>query len=104
MNVDGEWRTAFIADEAPKLNYGTAPVPVDDANPSLYGGGYTTGNIAGIPKRAEHPEQGWALLKYLATDDKAHGAALQRAAQRPDHRSRRRSRPTSSPTRSSRRS
>ena len=71
MNVDGEWRTAFIADEAPKLNYGTAPVPVDDDNADLYGGGYTTGNIAGIPKRAEHPEHAWALLKYLATDDKA---------------------------------
>ncbi|MEO8686926.1 MAG: extracellular solute-binding protein [Solirubrobacteraceae bacterium] len=71
MNLDGEWRTAFIADEAPKLNYGTAPVPVDDDNAGLYGGGYTTGNIAGIPKRAEHPEQAWALLKYLATDDKA---------------------------------
>jgi multiple sugar transport system substrate-binding protein len=71
MNVDGEWRTAFIADEAPKLNYGTAPVPVDDAHPELYGGGYTTGNIAGIPKRAQHPEQAWALLKFLATDDKA---------------------------------
>jgi multiple sugar transport system substrate-binding protein len=71
MNVDGEWRTAFIADEAPKLNYGTAPVPVDDDDSGLYGGGYTTGNIAGIPKRAEHPEQAWALLKYLATDDKA---------------------------------
>jgi multiple sugar transport system substrate-binding protein len=71
MNVDGEWRTAFIADEAPKLNYGTAPVPADDDNAGLYGGGYTTGSIAGIPKRAEHPEQAWALLKYLATDDKA---------------------------------
>jgi multiple sugar transport system substrate-binding protein len=71
MNVDGEWRTAFIADEAPKLSYATAPVPVDDAHPELYGGGYTTGNIAGIPKRAQHPEQGWALLKYLATDDDA---------------------------------
>ena len=56
------------------LNYGTAPLPVDDANPDLYGGGYTTGNIAGIPKRAEHPEQGWALLKFLATDD--HGATV----------------------------
>ena len=32
MNVDGEWRTAFIADEAPDLHYGTAPVPVDDDN------------------------------------------------------------------------
>ena len=71
MNVDGEWRTAFIADEAPDLPYGTAPVPVDDDKPDLYGGGYTTGNIAGIPKRAEHPEQGWALLKYLTTDDEA---------------------------------
>jgi multiple sugar transport system substrate-binding protein len=71
MNVDGEWRTAFIADEAPDLPYNTAPVPVDDDNPDLYGGGYTTGNIAGIPKRAEHPEHGWALLKYLTTDDEA---------------------------------
>ena len=33
MNIDGEWRTAFIADEAPDLPYGTAPVPVDDDNP-----------------------------------------------------------------------
>jgi multiple sugar transport system substrate-binding protein len=71
MNVDGEWRTAFIADEAPNLKYGTAPVPVDDDNQDLYGGGYTTGNIAGIPKRAEHPEHAWALLKFLATDDSA---------------------------------
>jgi multiple sugar transport system substrate-binding protein len=71
MNVDGEWRTAFIANEKPDLQYGTAPVPVDDENPSLYGGGYTTGNIIGIPKPAKHKEQGWALLKYLATDDKA---------------------------------
>ena len=71
MNIDGEWRTAFIADEAPDLPYGTAPVPVDDDHPELYGGGYTTGNIIGIPKRAEHKEQGWALLKFLATSDKA---------------------------------
>jgi multiple sugar transport system substrate-binding protein len=71
MNVDGEWRTAFIANEVPGLQYGTAPVPVDDGNPSLYGGGYTTGNIIGIPKRAQHKEQAWALLKFLTTEDKA---------------------------------
>ncbi len=71
MNLDGEWRTAFIADEAPDLPYNTAPVPVDDDKPDLYGSGYTTGNIAGIPKRAEHPEHGWALLKYLTTEDEA---------------------------------
>jgi multiple sugar transport system substrate-binding protein len=71
MNVDGEWRTAFIAAETPNLAYGTAPVPVDDGNPDLHGGGYTTGNIAGIPKRAEHKEHAWALLKWLTTDDAA---------------------------------
>ena len=62
---------AGLGDEAPKLQYGTAPVPVDDGNQALYGGGYTTGNIIGIPKRAKYKEQGWALLKFLATDDKA---------------------------------
>jgi multiple sugar transport system substrate-binding protein len=71
MHLDGEWRTAFLADEAPDLKYGTAPLPVDDDKPELYGAGYTTGNIAGIPKRAEHKEQGWALLKFLTTDDRA---------------------------------
>jgi len=71
MHLDGEWRTAFIADEAPDLNYGTAPLPVDDDNRDLYGGGYTTGNIAGIPKRAEQKDQAWALLKFLTTDDRA---------------------------------
>ena len=71
MTMDGEFRTAFLADEHPELKYGTAPMPVDDANPSLYGAGYVTGNIAGIPKGAKHPEQAWALLKYLATDPKA---------------------------------
>jgi multiple sugar transport system substrate-binding protein len=71
MAIDGEFRTAFLADEHPELKYGTAPMPVDDQSPSLYGAGYVTGNIAGIPKGAKHPEQAWALLKYLATDRKA---------------------------------
>src|SRR4029078_9214194 len=71
MTMDGEFRTAFLADEHPELKYGTAPMPVDDANRSLYGAGYGTGNIAGIAKGAKHPEQAWALLKYLATDPKA---------------------------------
>ncbi len=30
MAVDGEWRTKFIQEEAPKLDYGTAPLPVSD--------------------------------------------------------------------------
>ena len=34
MNLDGEWRVAFIQGEHPNLQYGTAPFPVDDAHPS----------------------------------------------------------------------
>jgi multiple sugar transport system substrate-binding protein len=68
MNLDGEWRVAFIGAEHPELNFGTAPLPVDDAQPELYGSGYTSGSIIGIPKTSDHQDEAWQLLKYLATD------------------------------------
>jgi len=71
MNLDGEWRTAFIKDQAPDLDYGTAPFPTADDHTDLYGGGYITGNIAGIGKGSKNPELAWALLKYLTTDTDA---------------------------------
>jgi multiple sugar transport system substrate-binding protein len=71
MNMDGEYRTAFIADQAKDLNYGTAPSPTADEHTDLYGGGYMTGNIIGISKGSKNPELAWALLKYLTTDTDA---------------------------------
>ncbi len=71
MSIDGEWRTALIKSEAPHLEYGTAPLPVADGKPELYGGGYTTGNITGILKGAAHPAAAWELIDYLATNVKA---------------------------------
>jgi multiple sugar transport system substrate-binding protein len=71
MNIDGEFRTAFIKAEHPSLDYGTAPMPVDDSHPELYGAGYVTGNIVGIPKTAAHKDAAWELVKWLATDDHA---------------------------------
>ncbi len=68
MAIDGEYRTAFLKAEHPELAYGAAPMPVDDAQPTLYGAGYITGTIAGLPKNAKHKDQGWQLLDYLATD------------------------------------
>jgi multiple sugar transport system substrate-binding protein len=68
MNLDGEWRVAFIADEAPHLGYGTAPVPVDDAQPSLYGSGYINGTIIGIPKGGSHQDEAWQVVRYLTTN------------------------------------
>jgi multiple sugar transport system substrate-binding protein len=66
MMFDGEWRTAFIGRDNPKLNYGTAPFPA--ANPDYYGSGRVGGTIVGIPKGAKHPDQAWLLVKFLATD------------------------------------
>jgi multiple sugar transport system substrate-binding protein len=68
MHLDGEWRVAFIKREAPKLNYGTAPFPVADNHQDLYGAGYTTGSIIGIPKTSKHKDQAWLLVKYLGTN------------------------------------
>ena len=31
MMIDGEWRVAFIRDQAPNLGFGTAPMPVVDS-------------------------------------------------------------------------
>jgi multiple sugar transport system substrate-binding protein len=69
MNYDGEWRVAFIQAEHPKLNYGTAPMPV--ANPKLYGSGYINGTIIGIPKNGKHEADAWDLVKYLTTNTHA---------------------------------
>lgn len=68
MMIDGEWRVAFIQAEHPELDYGTAPAPVDDSKPNLYGAGYVNGTIIGIPKGVKHKDQAWKLLKYLTFD------------------------------------
>jgi multiple sugar transport system substrate-binding protein len=71
MMIDGEWRVAFIGREHPSLDYGTAPAPVDDAHPELYGAGYVNGTIIGIPKGVKNKDEAWALVKYLTTDSHA---------------------------------
>lgn len=68
MQYDGEWRTAFIADEAKTLKYGTAPFPAADSAPGQYGAASVGGNIVGIPKGSKHPDEAWLLIKFLATD------------------------------------
>lgn len=71
MTLDGEYRTAFIKDQAPDLDYATAPFPVSDSYPELYGTGYTTGNIIGIPKGAKNAAAAWDVIKFLTTDTDA---------------------------------
>ena len=68
MNIDGEWRTAFIANDIPNLNYGTAPIPVPDDKADMYGMGQIGGTIIGVPKGSPHPAEAWALVSWMASD------------------------------------
>jgi multiple sugar transport system substrate-binding protein len=69
MAVDGEWRLAFLKDQAPNVEFGVAPIPVSDSG--RYGAGYISGNVMGISRTAKNPEAAWALLKYLTLDTDA---------------------------------
>ena len=71
MNLDGEWRVAFIQAEHPGLKYGTAPMAVDGAKPGLYGSGYINGTIIGIPRNGHNQAEAWDLVKWLTTNDRA---------------------------------
>jgi multiple sugar transport system substrate-binding protein len=71
MNLDGEWRVAFIQAEHPTMSYGTAPMPVDKGHSALYGSGYINGTIIGIPKNGKHEAEAWDLVKYLTTGSHA---------------------------------
>ena len=71
LSVDGEYRVAFLRDQAPDVDFGTAPVPVPDAAADRYGAGYVTGNIMGISANSDNPEASWELVRFLTTDTKA---------------------------------
>jgi multiple sugar transport system substrate-binding protein len=71
MMVDGEYRIAFIKDQSPDIDFGTAPFPVPDHQASRYGAGYVTGNIMGISKGSKNQEAAWALIKYLTLNNDA---------------------------------
>ena len=69
INLDAEFRIAFIKDQAKDLQFGVAPLPVKNAGD--YGLGYITGNVIGVSRTAKNPEAAWALIRYLTTDTKA---------------------------------
>lgn len=66
MMIDGEYRIAFLRDQAKDVDFGTAPMPA--MSPDKYGAGYVTGNVIGISRNAKNPEAAWALIRYLTTE------------------------------------
>ena len=59
-------------------------MPVDDAQPSLYGSGYINGTIIGIPKGGESPGSGVAGREVPDDRLALPGAVLERDPERPD--------------------
>jgi multiple sugar transport system substrate-binding protein len=70
ITLDGEWRAGpvFIQEQAPDLNYDTAPMPTSPERTDLYGSGIVGGTVIGIPRGSEHEAEAWLLMKYMATD------------------------------------
>ncbi|MER8047554.1 ABC transporter substrate-binding protein [Streptomyces sp. NPDC094032] len=71
MMVDGEWRNAFLKNDKAAVDYATAPMPVADDKPELYGSGFVGGNVIGIPRGGKHPGAAWKLVRFLTTDPDA---------------------------------
>ncbi|GAA3994055.1 extracellular solute-binding protein [Allokutzneria multivorans] len=68
MIMDGEYRTAFIADQSPNIAFGTAPFPHSPARPDRADGAFATGTIIGIPKGAKNPGAAWELIKHMTLE------------------------------------
>ncbi|GAA4867611.1 ABC transporter substrate-binding protein [Kitasatospora terrestris] len=71
MALDGEWRTASLAEDKPDFEWATAPFPVPDDQAASYGRGYQTGTIIGIAKGSRKQTAAWELVKFLTTDTDA---------------------------------
>ena len=71
MNVDGEYRIAFLKDQAPeaqvrhRADAGRRPQATATAPAT------SPATSSGISKNAKNPEAAWALIKYLTTDTDA---------------------------------
>jgi len=70
MMMDGEWRTAFLAADHSKVNYGTAPFPVPDNLASRYGMGMIGGTVVGIPSGAANGPASWLVVQDLTMNTK----------------------------------
>lgn len=84
IDINGSWQLLQIAEFAPDLDFGIAPLPYGpsgspDRRGSAYGGwGYM------IPKNASHPDEAWQLVKWLTTEIEDTGACwFLRQQQRP---------------------
>jgi multiple sugar transport system substrate-binding protein len=74
MDVSGEWYMPTIAQEAPHLDYGVAPIPYPAGEPQFGGAGSVGGNPMVIPKGSSDPQAAYNLIEWLTTTGEEIGA------------------------------
>ncbi|HRK20736.1 MAG TPA: sugar ABC transporter substrate-binding protein [Fimbriimonadaceae bacterium] len=62
MFMDGSWRSPSLKNNAPKLNFGVAPLPKGDFAMSI-----STSCFWGISRGTRHPDAAWKLAKFLSS-------------------------------------
>lgn len=62
--LDGSWRTPSVKKNAPKLNFGVAPLPRGKVATSVSGSCYWA-----ISSGTKHPDAAWKLVKFLSSKE-----------------------------------
>jgi ABC-type glycerol-3-phosphate transport system substrate-binding protein len=67
MTANGNWFYSTLKQYAPNMHYGVAlmPVPDEGGTPATTSGGFSYG----IPKGAQHADQGWEFIKFLTSKE-----------------------------------
>ncbi|WP_214326335.1 ABC transporter substrate-binding protein [Nonomuraea sediminis] len=65
MVIDGEWQPRFIAQNAPKLEWGVAALPYPSSQPQLEGTTQLTASTLFIPRNSAHKQEAWEFMKFM---------------------------------------
>ena len=68
MQIDGEWRNAFMTDFAPDVNYDTAPLPTSPGTTDRYGRAWRAARSSGSRGAPSTRPRRGCCVKYLATN------------------------------------
>ncbi len=88
INLDGEWRIAFIADQAKNLNYGVAPMPVAPTSRPVWRRLHHRQRHRHLP-RFQEPGSRLGVHQVPDHQHRRRGQARQRHQERADHQGRR---------------
>ncbi len=67
MELAGTWEGKYIRNNAPDMDWGVAPPPVQA--PGVYGSTYVYADVHVIPRGAKHPKEAFQFMEFLYNKD-----------------------------------